>query len=63
MAENNEGNSANTVLITVIIVLIIGAAFYFGYARSHWGGASNNNGLNVDVTLPTGSGGNGGATQ
>lgn len=63
MAENNDGGSATTVLVTVIIILIIGAAFYFGYARNHWGSGATNNGLNVDVTLPAGSGDNGGAAQ
>ncbi len=62
MNENNGGGSATTVLVTVIIVLIIGAAFYFGYAKNHWGGSADN-GLNIDVTLPTGSGENGGAAQ
>jgi hypothetical protein len=61
MADNN-GGSATTVLIAVIIVVIIGAAFYFGFARGHWGNGADN-GINVDVTLPTGSGEGGGAAQ
>ena len=54
MAENNDGNSATTILVTVVIVLIIGLAFYFGFARGNLGG--NDEGYNIDVTVPAGSG-------
>lgn len=67
--DNREaGGSAMTVLVTVIIVAIIALAFYFGYARSHWGSqapANDSSGVNVDVnaTFPAGSGQDGGAAQ
>ncbi len=58
---NDNGGSATTVLVTVIIVAIIGAAFYFGFYRNR--GAAVQDGLNIDVTLPTGSGQEGGAAE
>jgi hypothetical protein len=60
---NNNGNgSATTVLVSVIIILIIGAAFYFGWYQRR---AVNDggNGLNIDVTVPTGSGQEAGPNQ
>ena len=58
MAEDSGNGSATTVLVTVVIVLIIGAALYFGFVR---GGLGNNGGddLNIDVTVPTGQSGGG----
>lgn len=59
MAENtNDGGSATTVLVTVIIVAIIGAAFYFGFVRGNWGNNAADN-ANINVTIPTGTGGAG----
>lgn len=58
MSENNGNSgsgSATTVLVSVIIVVIIGVAFYFGFARGNWGNTGGD-GINVDVTLPEGSG-------
>lgn len=57
MEEHKDG-SATTVLITVIIILIIGAAFYFGFVRGNWGDRGGD-GVNVDVTVPAGSEGGG----
>lgn len=57
------GGSAITVLVTVVIVVIIGAAFYFGFVRGNWGNNDQNDGLNIDVTLPTGSGQEGGPAE
>lgn len=61
----DSGGSAVTVLVTIIIVVIIGLAFWFGYGRSHWGGSAAPAGTNIDInaTLPTGSGQDGGAAQ
>jgi hypothetical protein len=55
------GGSATTILVTVIIVAIIGAAFYFGFVRGNWGG----NGTNIDInaTVPAGSGLPGGPAE
>ncbi len=67
--NRDAGGSATTVLVTVVIVAIIGLAFYFGYARSHWGNVeptnTDNAGINVNVggTFPTGSGEEGGAAE
>lgn len=58
--NNDGGGSATTVLITVVIVLIIGAAFYFGFVRGNWGNDVKE-GVNIDVTLPTGTEGGGAA--
>jgi hypothetical protein len=62
MAENNDGGSATTVLVTVIIVAIIGAAFYFGFVRGNWGNRAND-AANINVTIPTGTGGDAGAAE
>jgi len=57
MENNNDGGgSATTVLITIIIVLIIAGAFYFGMRSNWWRGESNPEGVNIDLTIPTGSG-------
>lgn len=56
------GGSATTVLVTVIIVVIIGLAFYFGFVRGNWGGGDRNN-LDINVTVPEGSGLPGGPTE
>lgn len=60
--NNDGGGSATTVLVAVIIVVIIGAAFYFGFVRGNWGNRGGD-GVNIDVTLPTRSGQEGGAAQ
>lgn len=56
------GGSAMTVLVTVIIVAIIGAAFYFGFVRGNWGDRGGD-GVNIDVTVPAGSGLPGGPAE
>ncbi len=65
--NDNGGGSATTVLVTVIIIGIIAAAFYFGYARSHWGSApaDDSSSVNIDIngTFPAGSGEEGGAAE
>lgn len=62
MAEN-ENNSANTVLISVVILVIIALAFYFGF-RGNMGGADNAGDVNVELNTPDiGGGDDGGAAQ
>jgi hypothetical protein len=58
----DNGGSAMTILVTVIIVALLGAAFYFGFVRGNWG---NDGGTNIDInaTVPTGSGLPGGAAE
>lgn len=58
MAENNGSNSATTVLISVVIVVIIGLAFYFGFVRGNWGDRGGD-GVNIDLTVPAGEPGGG----
>ena len=59
MADNNGDSSATTILVTIVIVAIIGLAFYFGYARSHWGDKSGSD-VNIELNAPdTGTGGTG----
>jgi flagellar basal body-associated protein FliL len=60
--NSDGGGSATTILVAVIIVLIVGAALYFGFLR---GGApaQDSAGLDLNVTVPTGSGQGGGAAE
>jgi hypothetical protein len=64
MDGNSNGGSATTVLTTIIIILIIAGAFWFGMRSNWWrGDSAPENGVNVDVTLPTGSGQEGGPAE
>jgi len=58
--DGDSGNSATTVLVSVVILVIIGLALYFGFAR---GDAAPNipNDVNVDLNVPDVNGGAGGA--
>jgi len=60
--SGDGGGGVMTVLVTVVIVAIIGAAFYFGFVRGNWGN-DNGDGINIDVTVPEGSGLPGGAAE
>lgn len=59
MAES-ENNSANTVLISVVILVIIALAFYFGFRGNFGGGANNARDVNVELNTPDIGGGDGG---
>lgn len=60
--QNGGGGSATTVLVTVVIILIIGAAFYFGFIRGDWGGEGGTN-IDINATVPAGSGLPGGPAE
>lgn len=56
ISGGSDNSSATTVLISVLIVLIIGIAFYFGFVRGNpvdTGGG----GVNVELNAPAPSGG------
>lgn len=62
---DGDNNSANTVLISVVILIIIALAFFFGF-RGNWGGGAADNASDVNVELNTpdvGGGDSGGAAQ
>jgi hypothetical protein len=57
---NDGGNSAMTAIVAILVIVIIGLAVYFGFFRG--AGAPVDSGTNIDInaTLPTGSGQEGG---
>ena len=64
MNDNNSG--VNTVLIVIVLVVVVGALMWY-FSRNTGvnvpAPTQEEPGLNVDVNLPTGEGGQGGAEQ
>ena len=54
MNDNNESSGVNTILIVIVLLVIVGLAFWFFGGRLGAPAAPEQQDLNVDVNLPTG---------
>lgn len=62
--HSGDNTSAATILISVVIVLLVALAFYFGVIRGNiGGGAETGNGVNVELNAPIPAGESGGAGE
>ena len=59
--DNNASNT-NTVILVIIVIVVLLGGFALWYRSSRAPADTNDNGINLDVTLPEGSTG-GGATE
>jgi len=57
--DTDHGNGATTALVAVVLILLIGIAFYFGFVRGNWGGNAVPNDVNVELNVPDVGGGSG----
>ncbi|MBX4198999.1 hypothetical protein KW800_01845 [Candidatus Parcubacteria bacterium] len=53
----DNGGSAMTALVAILVIVVIGLAIWFGFRHT-----GSSGGTNVNVSLPTTSGGTGGVT-
>jgi hypothetical protein len=57
---NDGGSSAMTAIVAILVIVIIGLAVYFGFFRGAAAPANGGTNINIDASLPTGSGDAGG---
>lgn len=60
--HQNPQSGVNTVLIVLLIIIILGAVFWYfgGFEALMDGNQSNNEDVNIEVNLPEGNGNNNG---
>lgn len=50
--HTSDNTSSATILVSVVIVLIVALAFYFGVIRGNIGSGPATNGVNVELNAP-----------
>ena len=60
MDNNNGGNNTNTILIVIVLIILVGLGVWWFTMRNNAG--TDNPGIDVDVSLPTGDTGAAGGT-
>jgi hypothetical protein len=65
MSDQNTSSGVNTVLIVIVLLILVAFGVWWFTIRGGAGtpAPANSPGVNVDVTLPTGSGQQGGPAE